>query len=387
MSDLIYMDNAATTSLLQEVLEAMLPYLKGSFGSASTIYSIGRDAADAVGKAREQTARLLNAKYDEEIYFTSCGSESDNWAIIGACEARERKGRHIITTAVEHHAVLDTCKYMQQRGWDLTVLPVDSYGRITPEQVAEAIRPDTVLVSVMHANNEIGTIMPVEEIGALCADKGIHFHVDAVQTAGHIGVDVQKINCSSLAISAHKFHGPKGVGALYIKKGAVCRKYLHGGAQESNLRAGTHNVAGIVGLGKAAEIAMSEYESESVRIAALRDRLIAGIRSSIKDCRLNGDPANRLPNNVNFIFKGVEGESIILFLDMKGICASSGSACTSGSLDPSYVLMSIGLKHEEAHGSLRLTLGRESNNAQVDYVLAELPPIIERLRQMSPLYN
>ncbi|MBO4548924.1 MAG: aminotransferase class V-fold PLP-dependent enzyme, partial [Abditibacteriota bacterium] len=282
---------------------------------------------------------------------------------------------------------LDTCKYMQKRGWDLTVLPVDSYGRVTPQQVAEAIRPDTVLVTVMHANNEIGTIMPVEEIGALCAEKGIHFHVDAVQTAGHIKVDVQQIGCSSLAISAHKFHGPKGTGALYIKKGCVCRKYLHGGAQESNLRAGTHNVAGIVGLGKAAEIALGEYESESVRLAGLRDRLITGIKSGISDCRLNGDPSNRLPNNVNFIFKGVEGESIILFLDMKGICASSGSACTSGSLDPSYVLMSIGLKHEQAHGSLRLTLGRESTGAQVDYVLAELPPIIERLRQMSPLYN
>ncbi|MBQ9359224.1 MAG: cysteine desulfurase NifS, partial [Abditibacteriota bacterium] len=382
-----YMDNAATTSLLPEVLDAMMPYLTSCYGSASTLYSIGREAAAAVEEARKQVASLINAKYDEEIYFTSCGSESDNWAIRGACDFLQKKGRHIITTAVEHHAVMDTFKYLQKKGWETTVLPVDSLGRVTPEQVAEAIRPDTVLVSVMHANNEIGTIMPVNEIGGICAEKGIHFHVDAVQTAGHIPVDVQAMNCSSLALSAHKFHGPKGVGALYIKKGKVCRKFIHGGAQENNLRAGTHNVAGIVGMGKAAEIGLAEYASEAKRLTVLRDALIKGIKSGITECSLNGDPENRLPNNVNFIFKGIEGESIILFLDMKGICASSGSACTSGTLDPSYVLLAIGLKHEQAHGSLRLTLGRETTQEQVDYVLHELPPIVERLRQMSPLYN
>ena len=387
MSDIIYMDNAATTFLIPEVLEAMMPYLTDCFGSASTIYSIGRQAMDAVDEAREKVAGLINARDPEEVYFTSCGSESDNWAIKGACEAYLKKGKHIITTAVEHHAVLDPFNYLKKRGWEITVLPTDNFGRVSPAQIAEAIRPDTVLVSVMHANNEIGTIMPVSEIGKVCAEKGVFFHVDAVQTAGHIKVDVRDINCSALSISAHKFHGPKGVGALYLKKGCICRKFLHGGAQEKNLRAGTHNVAGIVGLGKAAEIAKNEYPAEEIRLTALRDRLIKGISASIKECRLNGDPTLRLPNNVNFIFKGIEGESIILFLDMKGICASSGSACTSGSLDPSHVLLAIGLEHEQAHGSLRLTLGRETTDEQIDTVLSELPPIIERLRQMSPLYN
>lgn len=386
MSDIIYMDNAATTRLDEKVLEAMMPFLTDMYGSASTIYSLGREAFGAVEQARESVANLINASVGE-IYFTSGGSESDNWAIRGVCEAKKNKGKHIVTTAVEHHAILETYHYMEKEGYDITVLPVDNLGRVSVDDIKNALRDDTILVSVMHANNEIGTIMPVNEIGAVCKEKGIHFHVDAVQSVGHIPVDVEAMNCNSLALSAHKFYGPKGVGALYIKKGSRCARFMYGGAQEKNLRAGTHNVAGIVGLGKAAEIAVENLSKEAERTTLLRDKIIEGVLSSISDSRLNGDPANRLPNNVNFVFKGIEGESIILFLDMKGICASSGSACTSGSLDPSHVLLGIGLVHEEAHGSLRLTLGKYNTMEDVETLLAELPPIISRLRMMSPLYN
>ena len=386
MSTIIYMDNAATTQLDQNVLEVMMPFMTDVYGSASTIYSLGREASVAIENARDSVAKLINAS-PSEIYFTSGGSESDNWAITGVCEAKKSKGNHIITTAVEHHAVLETYHNMEKKGFEVTILPVDNLGRISIEEFENALRDDTILVSVMHANNEIGTIMPISEIGTICKKKGIHLHVDAVQSVGHISVDVEKLNCDSLALSAHKFYGPKGVGALYIKKGSRCKKFIHGGSQERNLRAGTHNVVGIVGLGKACEIALEDFEKESEKTIILRDKIIEGVLTSIADTKLNGDIDNRLPNNVNFAFKGIEGESIILFLDMKGICASSGSACTSGSLDPSHVLMAIGLPHEQAHGSLRLTLGKYNTMQDVETLLLELPPIISRLRMMSPLYN
>lgn len=387
MSKIIYMDNAATTPCDPKVLETMLPFFCDAYGSASTIYSLGRDASGAVEAARESVAKLINSSSINEVYFTSCGSESDNWAIFGVCEAKKNKGKHIITTAVEHHAVLDSYYHLEKQGYDITVLPVDKYGAVSASDVAAVLRDDTILVSVMHANNEIGTIMPVSDIGELCRERKIHFHVDAVQSVGHIKVDVEDMKCDSLALSAHKFYGPKGVGAFYLRKGSRCNKFIYGGAQERNLRAGTHNVPGIVGLGKAAELAIDNYEIEAKTCTFLRDKIINGVLATIPDTRLNGDPVNRLPNNVNFVFRGIEGESIILFLDMKGICASSGSACTSGSLDPSHVLLSIGLVHEEAHGSLRLTIGKYTTESDVDYLLSELPPIIERLRMMSPLYN
>jgi len=386
MDKIVYMDHAATTPLSHEALETMMPFLTRNYGSASTIYSIGREAAEAVDYARAQVANLIGAK-SEEIYFTSGGSESDNWAIKGVCETKKNKGKHIITTSVEHHAVLEVYKKLEKEGFDITILPVDKNGFVSVQDLKNAIRPDTILISVMHANNEIGTIMPVEEIGTICKEHNIHFHVDAVQSVGHIEVDVNKINCDSLAISAHKFYGPKGIGALYLRKGARCGKLIIGGAQEKNQRAGTHNVPGIVGFGKAAELAKENLEKESNHTIKLRDMLIDGIYNSIIDCKLNGDREKRLPNNVNFIFKGIEGESLILFLDMAGICASSGSACTSGSLDPSHVLLGIGLKHEEAHGSLRLTLGKDNTEDHINYLLEELPPIVKRLRDMSPLYN
>ena len=386
MNKIVYMDHAATTALDPIVLDAMMPYLTTEYGNAGGIYSLGRNAGEAVNIARAQVANLLNSTTNE-IYFTSGGTESDNWAIKGVCDARKKYGNHIITTSIEHHAVLETYKYMEKHGYDVSIIPVDKNGVVNPKDIENAITDKTILVTCMHANNEIGTIEPIEEIGKICNDHHIHFHVDAVQTAGHIEVNVQKIGCNSLALSAHKFYGPKGVGAMYLKAGSVCSNFLLGGGQENNRRASTHNVAGIVGLGKACEIALNNMDKEFSQTILLRDKLINGIEKNIKDCKLNGDRIKRLPNNVNFIFKGIEGESLILFLDMAGICASSGSACTSGSLDPSHVLLGIGLKHEEAHGSLRLTLGKDNTEEDINLVIEKLPGIVNRLREMSPLYN
>ncbi|MBQ7256155.1 MAG: cysteine desulfurase NifS [Abditibacteriota bacterium] len=386
MNKIVYMDHAATTALDPKVLEVMMPYLTYEYGNAGGIYSLGRNAGEAVHVARAQLANLLNSTPDE-IYFTSGGTESDNWAIKGVCDARKKYGNHIITTAIEHHAVLETCKYMEKHGYEVTYIPVDENGLVNPKDIEQAITDKTILVTCMHANNEIGTIEPVEEIGKICNDRHIHFHVDAVQTTGHIEVDVERIGCNSLALSSHKFYGPKGVGAMYLKKGSVCTNFMLGGGQENNRRASTHNVAGIVGLGKASELALLNMNEEYNQTIILRDKLIKTIEETIPDCKLNGDRVKRLPNNINFIFKGIEGESLILFLDMAGVCASSGSACTSGSLDPSHVLLAIGLKHEEAHGSLRLTLGKDNTEEDINLVAEKLPGIVNRLREMSPLYN
>lgn len=386
MGDTIYLDHAATTPLDPQVLEAMMPFLTESFGSASTLYSLGREAKEAVENARAQVAELVNAQ-PEEIYFTSGGSECDNWAVFGVAEAKAGKGRHIITSKIEHHAVLEPCHRLEKLGYEVTYLGVDAEGFVSVEEMESSIKDGTILISVMHANNEIGTIEPVEEIGKLAREKGVHFHTDTVQTIGHIPVDVQAIGCDSLAISAHKLYGPKGVGAMYIRKGARVEKLIRGGGQENNRRAGTHNVAGIVGLGKAAELAGQRMTAEAARTIALRDSLIAGVESRIPDVKLNGHRTKRLPNNVNFSFEGVEGESMILLMDMSGICVSSGSACTSGSLDPSHVLMALGLRHEQAHGSLRMTLGKDNTPEHIERVLQTLPGIVDRLREMSPLYE
>lgn len=385
MGDITYLDHAATTPVDDEVLEAMLPFMREKYGSASTLYSIGREAKEAVEAAREKVAALIGSRPDE-VYFTGGGSESDNWAIAGVAAAKAGKGNHIITCAIEHHAVLEPCHALEKQGWNVTVLGVDSDGLVDVDELAAAVTHQTVLITIMHANNEIGTIQPVEDIGRIAKDRKIHFHTDTVQTVGHIPVDVESIGCDSLAISAHKLYGPKGVGAMYIRKGARVEKLIRGGGQENNKRAGTHNVAGIVGLGKAAELAMERMDSEAVNTTKLRDALIAGIRQRIPDVRLNGHPTRRLPNNVNFSFDGVEGESMILLMDMQGICVSSGSACTSGSLDPSHVLMALGLKHEQAHGSLRMSLGKDNTTADVEKVLDTLPGIVSRLREMSPIY-
>ncbi|MCE5313546.1 cysteine desulfurase NifS [bacterium] len=382
---MIYLDHAATTPVDPEVLDAMLPYLRDKFGSASTLYSLGREAREAVETAREQVAELINAQ-PEEVYFTGGGSECDNWAIFGVAAAKAGKGKHIITSAIEHHAVLEPFHALEKQGYSATILGVDENGFVSVDELASTINDQTILVSIMHANNEIGTIEPVEEIGRICREKGIHFHTDTVQTIGHIPVDVQAIGCDSLAISAHKLYGPKGVGAMYIRKGAKVERLIRGGSQENNRRAGTHNVPGIVGLGKACELAKKRMADEAEYTTNLRDALIEGIESNIKDVKLNGDRIKRIPNNVNFSFTGIEGESMILLMDMNGICVSSGSACTSGSLDPSHVLIALGLKHEQAHGSLRLTLGKDNTMEQIDKVLDVLPEIVDRLRRMSPIY-
>jgi len=386
MGNIIYLDHAATTPVDPEVLDAMLPYFREKFGSASTLYSLGREAREAVEEARERVAELIGAQ-PEEIYFTSGGSEADNWAIFGVAAAKASKGKHIITSKIEHHAVLEPCHALEKQGYSVTYLGVDQNGFIDLDELKDAITEQTILITIMHANNEIGTIEPVEEIGAIAKERGIHFHTDTVQTVGHIPVDVNSINCDSLAISAHKLYGPKGVGAMYIRKGSRVERLIRGGGQENNRRAGTHNVPGIVGLGKAAELAKMRMAEEAQRITKLRDALIAGVESRIKDVRLNGDRIKRLPNNVNFSFEGVEGESMILLMDMNGICVSSGSACTSGSLDPSHVLMALGLRHEQAHGSLRMTLGKDNTEAHIDKVLDILPGIVQRLREMSPIYT
>ena len=386
MTTRIYMDNAATTPVRKEVLETVMPFFSEYYGNASSVYNIARIGKKAVEDARKKVADAFNADVNE-IFFTAGGSEADNWAIKGVAEALSNKGKHIITTNVEHHAVLHTCQYLEKKGFEVTYLPVDEFGLVSAEQVENAIREDTILISIMFANNEIGTIMPVKEIGEVARRKGVYFHTDAVQAAGHVKIDVKDMNIDLMSISGHKLGAPKGVGALFVRKGVKIEAFIHGGAQERRKRAGTENIPGIVGLGKAIELAVEEMDEEAERLAGLRDKLIKGILENIPYSRLNGHPEKRLPGNCNVSFEFIEGESMLLFLDMKGIYASSGSACTSGSLDPSHVLLAIGLPHEKAHGSLRISLGKENTQEDIDILLSELPPIVERLRAMSPLYE
>ena len=380
----IYMDNAATTAVAPQVLEAMLPYFTEVYGNPSSIHSTGRDSRRVVDAARRQVANAIGA-LPQEIYFTAGGSESDNWAIKGAAFAKQAKGNHIITSAIEHHAVLHTCQWLEKRGFEVTYLPVDEFGRVSVQDVENAITDKTILISIMAANNEIGTLQPIAEIGKLAKEKKILFHTDAVQAVGAIPIDVNELNVDMLSMSAHKFHGPKGVGALYIRKGVRVDTFMHGGAQERGQRAGTENLPGIVGMGKAIELATANLAENAARETRLRDRLIDGIMAAIPDIRLNGHRTERLPNNVNISFRYVEGEALLLRLDLAGIAGSSGSACTSGRLDPSHVLLAIGLPHEIAHGSLRLSLGTETTDEEVDYVLEKLPEIVSILRAMSPL--
>lgn len=385
MNKLIYLDHAATTPVHPDVLEAMMPYLTTQYANPSTLYTFGREARAAVEDARAKVAALIGAD-PGEIYFTAGASESDNWAIMGIASATEAKGKHIITSAIEHHAVLGTCEFLKRRGYEITLIPVDGDGLVNPEDIRRAITDQTVLITIMHSNNEVGVIESIAEIGAIARERGIVFHTDATQSVGKVPIDVSQLNVNLLSLSGHKLYGPKGIGALYVRKGTRILPYIHGGGQESSKRAGTHNVPGIVGLGKAAEIAQATMAQESARETALRDRLIAGILA-IPDTRLNGHPTLRLPNNVNVSIEGAEGESMILFLDMLGICVSSGSACTSGSLAASHVLLAMGLPHELAHGSLRLTLGKDTTDDDIDRVLEVLPGIINRLRAMSPMYE
>ncbi len=380
----IYLDYAATTPMRPEVVEAMMPYFTKEFGNPSSLYTLGRNARGAIEDARDRIAAFIGAD-SREIVFTSGGTEADNFAIKGVAYANEKKGKHIITTPIEHHAVLEPCHFLNKRGFDLTYLPVDEHGIVDPADVEKAITDTTVLVSVMHANNEVGTIEPLEEISKITRAKGVFLHTDAVQTFGHIPVNVNDLGVDLLSVSAHKLYGPKGVGALYVRRGTRMASFMQGGSQESNRRAGTHNVAGIVGFAKAVEIAEREMVVEAMRLAELRDYIIRGIFENIPNSRLNGHPTKRLPNNVNMCLVGAEGEAILLSLDMEGISSSSGSACTSGTLDPSHVLLSMGVPAEIAHSSLRLTLGKETTKEDVDYLLDILPPTIERLRAMSPL--
>ena len=381
----IYLDNAATTRVRPEVAAEVLPIMTEVFGNASSVHAFGREGKKALEKARVQVANAIGAK-KEEIYFTAGGSEADNWALKGAAAQLKGKGNHIITTQIEHHAILHTCKALEKDGFKVTYLPVDEYGLVTAEQVEAAITPETILVSIMFANNEIGTVEPIKEIGAVCKAHKVLFHTDAVQAIGHVAVDVKDMNIDMLSMSGHKFYAPKGVGALYLRTGVRLQNLIEGGAQERSRRAGTENLPAIAGMGKAIELICEEMEEENARITAMRDRLIAGILEKIPDARLNGHPEKRLPGNVNVSIRFIEGEALLLSLDMAGIAGSSGSACTSGSLDPSHVLLAIGLPHEIAHGSLRLTLGRDNTEKDVDYVLEQLPKIVERLRAMSPLY-
>lgn len=382
----IYMDHAATTYVKPEVLDAMTPYFTEHFGNPSSIHSFARETKKAIDHAREQVANAIGAT-PSEIFFTSGATESDNWALRGMAYQHKNKGNHIITTAIEHHAILHTCQALEKQGFEVTYLEVDENGLVTPEQVKNAITDKTILVSVMFANNEIGTIEPIEQIGAVCKEKGVVFHTDAVQAFGAVPIDVNKMNIDLLSITGHKLYGPKGTGALYIRKGVILKNLIEGGAQERGKRPGTENIAGIVGLGKAAELANEHMEENAARLTALRDQLIDGILQQIPETRLNGHRTKRLPNNVNICFRYIEGESLLLLLDRAGIAASSGSACTSGSLDPSHVLLAIGLPHEIAHGSLRLTLGACTTEEDVLYTIETLKTIVERLRQMSPLYH
>lgn len=380
----VYMDNAATTKLSPDVLNAMMPYLTDIYGNASSVHAFGREAREGVEHARNQVAAAINASPDE-IFFTAGGTESDNMAIKGVAHKYAKKGKHIITTAIEHHAVLHTCEALEKEGYEVTYLPVDEDGLISVELVRAAMRDDTILVTVMFANNEVGTIEPIAEIGALCRERNVLFHTDAVQAVCHIPIDVKAMNIDLMSISAHKFHGPKGIGALYCRKGIVLEPVIVGGAQERKRRAGTENVAGIVGLGAAIERAHKNMAADMARVSALRDKLISGILKNIPHVKLNGHPTQRLPQNVNFSIRYIEGESILLMLDINGIAASSGSACTSGSLDPSHVLLAMGIPHEIAHGSLRLTLSDMTTDEEVDYVLETLTKTVKRLRDMSPL--
>lgn len=382
---MIYLDNAATTKTAPEVVQAMLPYFTEHFGNASTVYSLGSESKKAINESRQIIADALGAK-SEEIYFTAGGSESDNWALKATAEAYESKGKHIITTKIEHHAILHTCEYLEKRGFEITYLNVDRDGLISLDELRTAIRPDTILISIMFANNEIGTIEPIKEIGEIAKEKGVLFHTDAVQAFGHVPINVDEMHIDMLSASGHKFNGPKGIGFLYIRSGLKLRSFIHGGSQERSRRAGTENVPGIVGIGVAAKRAVENMEKNAKHEIELRDYLFSRIEKEIPYCWINGHRTQRLPGNANFSFLYIEGESMLIMLDMKNVCASSGSACTSGSLDPSHVLLAIGLKHEEAHGSLRLTLSEENTKEEMDFVVDNLKPIVQRLRDMSPLY-
>ncbi|HJK70417.1 MAG TPA: cysteine desulfurase NifS [Methanocorpusculum sp.] len=377
------MDHAATTYAAPEVVEAMLPYFSEKFGNPSSVYGIGQENKAAVEEARAKVAAAINAE-PNEIYFTAGGTESDNWVLKGVAFANIRKGKHIITTAVEHHAILHAAEWLQSQGFEVTYLPVDQYGMVSPADVEKAIRPDTILISVMYANNEVGTIQPIAEIGAIARAHGIYFHTDAVQAVGHVPIDVKAEHIDMLSLSGHKFYGPKGIGVLYIRRGVRIQNLLHGGAQESRHRAGTENVAGIVGLGAAIERAVAAMPEESARLTAMRDHMIRELLK-IPASHLNGHPTQRLPNNVNITFEYIEGEGILLLLNMFGICASTGSACNSASLEPSHVLTAMGVPHEIAHGSVRLTLGERNTEEDVSYVLEKLPEVVRKLRSMSPL--
>ncbi len=386
MKRVIYLDNAATTKVRPEVVEAMLPFYTENYGNPSSVYDFSAPCKEGMAHTRETIAKALGAD-SSEIYFTNGGTESDNWALTATAEAYASKGRHIITTQIEHHAILHTGQYLEARGFEVTYLPVDETGLVEIAELKKAIRPDTILISVMFANNEIGTIEPIREIGELAKERGILFHTDAVQAFGHEPINVDEYHIDMLSASAHKLNGPKGVGFLYIRKGLKLRSFIHGGAQERKRRAGTENVPGIVGMGKAVEIALAKMEENKKKETELRDYLIRRIMSEVPYTRLNGHPAKRLSNNANFAFQFIEGESLLIMLDMKGICGSSGSACTSGSLDPSHVLLAIGLPHEIAHGSLRLTLSEETTKEEIDFTVDCIKRIVERLRSMSPLYE
>lgn len=383
----IYLDHAATTSVDPRVLEAMLPYFTENFGNPSSIHSFGRDTRKAIEEARADLAREIGAAEPREIIFTGCGSESDNLAIRGVAAAYRNKGNHIITSAIEHHAVYDTCKALEKQGFEVTFAPVSKEGIVDPDDVIRALTDRTILVSIMHANNEVGTIQPIAAIGRLLKERGVLFHTDAVQTVGAIPVNVAELSVDLLSMAAHKFYGPKGVGALYVRKGVKLEPHIYGGGQERNRRAGTENIAGIVGMAKALTLANAELAENQKRITALRDYLIDSVLNRFDHVRLNGDRYKRLPGNANFSFEYIEGESLLLNLDLKGIAASSGSACTSGSLEPSHVLLAMGICHEIAHGSLRLTLGKSTTKEEIDYLLEVLPEIVAKLRAMSPLYN
>ena len=383
---MIYLDNAATTRTDPKVVEAMLPYFTEYYGNPSSVYEFSGISKKAVTDAREILARSIGAK-TQEIYFTAGGSESDNWAIKAAAEAFGKKGKHIITSKIEHHAVLHTCEYLEKQGYEVTYLDVDEDGMVKLDELRNVIRPDTILISIMFANNEIGVIEPIREIGEIAKEHGIPFHTDAVQAYGHVPINVDEYHIDMMSASAHKINGPKGIGFLYIRTGVKIRSFIHGGAQERKRRAGTENVPGIVGFGKAAEIAMASMEERSRREEQLRDYLMEKVLAQVPYTRVNGHRTRRLPNNCNFSFQFIEGESLLIMLDMAGICGSSGSACTSGSLDPSHVLLAIGLPHEIAHGSLRLTLSQENTKEEMDYVADQITRIVERLRNMSPLYE
>lgn len=386
MEKRIYVDNAATTKVDPRVVEAMTPYFTQVYGNPSSIYAEGREAKAAVEHAREQVATAIGADA-KEIYFTGSGSEADNWAIRSAAKALKDKGNHIITTAVEHHAVLHTCQSLEKEGYEVTYLPVDEFGRVSAQDVKNAIKNTTILITVMFANNEIGTIMPIAEIGAVAKEAGVLFHTDAVQAVGMVPINVKELQVDMLSLTGHKFHGPKGTGALYVRKGVKLTSFITGGAQERGRRAGTENVPGIVGLGKAIELATADIPAKAAYLTKLRDAYIKKVLDNVPYARLNGHPTDRLPGNANISFSFIEGEGLLLFLDMKGISASSGSACTSGSLDPSHVLLAIGLKHEEAHGSLRTSFDMENTLEDVDTIAAAVKEIVERLRSMSPLYE